>query len=458
MGSTMSDLSDLFDTSSTFADLGLRDPVQRGVEAMGFEHPTDIQARLIPRILAGKDVFGQARTGTGKTAAFGIPLFEMAEEGVPVQALILVPTRELAIQVAGELREIGQFTPIKTLAIYGGQPIRKQVNALERDKPEIIVGTPGRVMDLHQRKELKYYNIKWVMLDEVDRMLDIGFREDIRSILRQVPGKPQAAFVSATLSPEIEKLAGDFMDNPEKILAVSGSLTVAAVDQSYLTVESWDKKRLLVHLLTHEEADLTLVFCRMKITVDKLTTYLRNKKIDVHAIHGDMPQGKRNQIMKRLRSGNLSVIVASDLAARGIDVTGISHVINYDLPEDPEIYVHRIGRTARAGRGGIAWSFVTPEDGKLLTQIEVLANREIPFKEYPDFKPGPEPSGVTERRREAAEEKEKADSKIVSRYSGPKPVWDKESKVDTSAFPGGVVPKGKPKRTLGGRARTRRGR
>ena len=451
-------MTNLFDTNSTFKDLGLNNDLLRGIKAMGFNHPTEIQAELIPIILAGKDAFGQARTGTGKTASFGIPLLQTADKKIPVQAMILVPTRELAIQVASEIREIGQFTNIKTLPIYGGQPIKKQINALHRDHPNIIVGTPGRVMDLHQRGELKYHNIERIILDEVDRMLDIGFREDIRSILRKIPGKPQAVFVSATLSKEIEKLAKEFMTKPVKIQAVSGSLTVAAVDQSYLSVESWDKKSLLLHLLTNEEPELTLVFCRMKVTVDHIADFLRRKEISAYAIHGDMPQGKRNSIMKRLRAGKLSVIVASDLAARGIDVAGISHVINFDLPEDPEIYIHRIGRTARAGKGGIAWSFVTPEEGKLLTQIENLANREIPHKNYKSFKPGPPPAKVLEERKKQQQSKDQATSKKNSRYSGPKPVWKNKKSADANKFPGGIVPKGKPKRTLGGRARTRRGR
>ena len=222
-------MNELFDTNLEFSDLNLDERILRGIEKMGFKHPTGIQAQLIPKILAGRDVFGQARTGTGKTAAFGVPILQAADETVPVQALILVPTRELAIQVAGELDEIGQFTKIKTLAIYGGQPIRKQLNALEREKPAIIVGTPGRVMDLHQRHLLSYENIKWAMLDEVDRMLDIGFRDDIRKIMRSIPGKPQAVFVSATLSPEIEKLAHEFMKEPEKIAATVNEIGRAHV-------------------------------------------------------------------------------------------------------------------------------------------------------------------------------------------------------------------------------------
>lgn len=445
-------MSDLFNTDSTFADLGLRQSVLRGVEAMGFEHPTEIQATLIPLILEGKDVFGQARTGTGKTAAFAVPLLHGADKSTPVQALILVPTRELAIQVADEFVSLGKHTPIRTLAVFGGKPIRKNINDLDRN-PHIVVGTPGRVMDLHRRGILKYNNIRWAVLDEVDRMLDIGFRDDIRAILRAIPKQPQAVFVSATISEEIEKLAREFMNDPVKIEAVSGSLTVAQVDQSYLTVNRWDKDRLLFHLLTHEEPDLTLVFCRMKLTVDRVARYLKRKKVEVHAIHGDMPQGKRNSIMRKLHAGKLSVVVASDLAARGLDVSGISHVVNYDLPEDPEIYVHRIGRTARAGRHGVAWSFVTPADGKLLTQIELLANKEIPLKSYPEFTPSEEPEDY---RGKDKPDEEPAAEDIQNRLAGMPAVWEKEEPLDPSKFPDGVAPKKKPKRTLGGKVRTRK--
>ncbi len=450
-------MSDIFDTNCTFAELGLRDSVLKGVDAEGFEHPTDIQARLIPLILEGRHVFGQARTGTGKTAAFGLPMLHLVEAGMPVQALALVPTRELAIQVCAELTRLGKFTPIRSLAIYGGQPIPKQIAGL-KENPEIIVGTPGRVMDLQNRGVLKFHNIKFALLDEVDRMLDIGFREDIRKILKLIHGRPQSIFVSATISPEIEKLAHEFMDDPVKIETVAGSLTVSQVEQSYFTVEPWDKQKLLFHLLTHEDPDLTLVFCRMKVTVDRIAKFLRNQNIDASAIHGDLFQTKRNALMQKLRAGSLSVVVASDLAARGLDVSGISHVVNFDLPEDPEVYIHRIGRTARAGKHGVAWSFVTPDQGKLLTEIELLANTEIPHNSYPDFKPGPIPKDI-KAQMETEEARNEKLSHQRNRYSGPAPVWDKdEEQVDTDKFPGGVAPKAKPKRRLGGKFRTRRGR
>ena len=376
---TAEDAKDLFD-EKTFADLGLRNSVLKALDSMGFKYPTRIQGALIPAVLSGRDVLGQAKTGSGKTAAFGLPLFHLATRQLPFQSLVLVPTRELAIQVAAELSELGQFTPIKVSAVFGGESVRTQSDRLD-EGPEIIVATPGRLMDMVERRVITLANVKFAVLDEVDRMLDIGFRDDIRKILGMIKGEHRTIFVSATISPEIENLARKFMRDPEKIVSTSGSLTVSMVEQHYLSVEPWDKKQLLYHLLTHEEPELTIVFCRTKRTVDNLTEYLQRKGIDVQAIHGDLHQSKRNKVMSKLRDGHLSVVIASDLAARGLDVEGITHVINYDLPEDPEVYIHRIGRTARAGRRGVAWAFVSSEQGGLLTEIEKLANIEIPRME-----------------------------------------------------------------------------
>ncbi len=385
-------MSDTFDQTKTFADLGLRNSVMKGIESAGFKYPTKTQSLLIPPIMAGKDILGQAKTGTGKTAAFGLPLLHSLAKDVPFQALILAPTRELAIQITGELEDLGGHTPIRAVTVYGGQGIQAQADKL-RNGAQIIVGTPGRIMDMLERGHLHFNNIRVAVLDEVDRMLDIGFRDDIKKILGKIPNPDrQTVFVSATISPEIEALGRRYMkDDVEKVVVHSGSLTVNMVKQFYLPVNGWDKKRLLLHLLRHEEPALTIVFCRLKRHVDEIARGLTGRGIDAHAIHGDMSQGRRNSTMTKLRSGKLSVLVASDLASRGIDVEGITHVINFDLPEDPEVYVHRIGRTARAGRDGVAWSFVTPEQGELLTNIELLINAEIPKLEYPDFKPSDTP-------------------------------------------------------------------
>jgi len=464
----------------TFESLGLRNSVLKGCEAAGFKNPTKIQAEMIPLVLAGRDVLGQSRTGTGKTAAFGLPLFNNADRDKPFQSLILAPTRELAIQIADELAELGKFTPIRVSAVYGGQAVHAQAKKLDKG-PEIIVATPGRLMDMVERGHLHLNNVKFAILDEVDRMLDIGFREDIRKILGGIKHPHQTVLVSATISEEIERLARSYMNNPEKLVTTGGSLTVSLVQQHYISVEPWDKRRMLLHCLTHEEPDLTLVFCRMKRTVDDVVAFLCKNGIDAHGMHGDLQQGKRNSVMKRLRHGELGVLVASDLAARGLDVEGISHVINYDLPEDPEIYIHRIGRTARAGRGGVAWSLVTKEQGPLLTAIEKLANTHVPEKTYPDFKPGPLPHDVEARRK--AESMRVQNLKSQSRFQGPSlpapaaaaaaaapaPATGSSGPgrapaqapvpapaMDPSKFPGGVVPTKLPPRMMMGRVRTSR--
>lgn len=438
---------DTFDTNKTFQDLGLNEALLSGVKGCGFVHPTKIQSALIPPALRGEHLFGQAKTGTGKTAAFGIPALQIIEKGQAFGALVLVPTRELAIQIAKELRELGRNTNLGVTSVYGGQPIKIQAERLQKG-PEIIVGTPGRVMDMHERGMLPYNSIKLAILDEVDRMLDIGFRDDIRRILGGMKQRPQTIFVSATIGSEIEKLASKYMDNPTKIVTTEASLTVARVAQSWINVERWDKKRMLLHLLTHEDPALTLVFCRTKRTVDDLTKYLNAKNIDAHAIHGDMYQKKRNKVMDQLRGGHLSVLVASDLASRGLDVDGISHVINYDVPEDPEIYVHRIGRTARAGRDGVAWTLVTTDQGELLTNCEMLANIEIPQTMYDDFKPGPIPADI--RAESELKAKRNSDTK------GKRTDAPKIAAADDHSFPGGIVPVELPKRRMRGKVRTRR--
>lgn len=444
-------LDEIFSTDTSFADLGLGGDLLKAIEKMGFVHPTAAQAEIIPAALAGGDVLGQAKTGTGKTAAFGLPILQMVEDDDPFAALILTPTRELAIQVRTEIRELCSFSDIGVTAVYGGQRIKMQVDRLAKN-PQIIVGTPGRVMDMHDRGYLPYNRLRYVVLDEVDRMLDIGFRDDIRKILGQIKQKHQTLFVSATISAEIEALARRFMNDPQRLEVSSSSLTVSQVQQFHLNVEPWDKNPLLVHLLKHEEPALTLVFCRTKQTVDALARYLERKKFNVQAIHGDMYQGKRNRVMSKLRGGDLKVLIASDLAARGLDVQGISHVINYDLPEDPEIYVHRIGRTARAGRDGVAWSFVTPAQGELLSAIEQLTNVEVPLKSYPSFKPGPVPVAVLDRRQKDEQRAEELRLKHSRKATAP----SAEEATDKTKFPGGLVPKGVPNKRMGGRLRLRR--
>lgn len=449
---------DTFDTSRTFADLGLPAPLLRAVSEKGFTHPTRIQAALIPPALAGKDCLGQAKTGTGKTAAFGLPMLARLDPKGRFNGLVLVPTRELAIQVAKELHDLARHSTHSVAAVYGGHSINAQAHKLEKGVG-IVVGTPGRIMDMHARGLLPYDRVESAVLDEVDRMLDIGFRDDIRKILGSMKQRPQVVFVSATIAGEIERLARSYMNNPEKLVTFEKSLTVTQVKQSYLPVEPWDKKRLLLHLLTHEKPDLTVVFCRTKRTVDQVAEFLARNKVDAHPMHGDMFQKKRDKVMDQLRGGSLSVLVASDLAARGLDVEDISHVVNYDLPEDPEVYIHRIGRTARAGREGVAWTFVCPDQGDLLTAVEMLANIEIPRKEYDDFKPGPVPSDVVAQREVDVKRREESD-RTKNRFAIVAPTVTaagaEPDAVDLSKFPGGVVPTALPQRRLGGRVPGRR--
>lgn len=448
-----------FCLDKTFADLGLSDDILKAMDERGFKHPTKIQAELVPLALTEVDILGQAKTGTGKTAAFALPLLELIEPGDSMCAIVLAPTRELAVQIKQDIEELAPHTGLSVCAIYGGQSINVQAEQL-RKHPEIIVGTPGRVLDMIERGFLSLSQIEFAVLDEVDRMLDIGFRDDIRRILGKCPKDRQTIFVSATFTDEIEKLARKFMQDPVKLEVSAGALTVDLVKQGYVTVEPWDKRRMLAHVLMHEEPALTIVFCRMKRTVDSVVRYLERKGISAHAIHGDLTQSKRNSVMNKFRSGDLAVLVASDLASRGIDVEGITHVVNYDLPEDPDIYVHRIGRTARAGRNGHAWSLVTPAQGALLTDIELLVNAEIPAMTYADFEARERPEDWKDEPtggRPTYEVKGVKKKEATNRFAEESlPAEENLSDAEKAAkFPGGIVPSKKPPRLMRGKTRTR---
>jgi ATP-dependent RNA helicase DeaD len=409
----MSDKAEHPPLPQAFADLGVRPSVLRALAEMKFSEPSEIQALLIPRALAGVDILGQARTGTGKTAAFGIPILQRATKGVSTQAIILVPTRELAVQVDAEIQRLGQFTPIRSVPVYGGQKIVAQMKFLKHH-PEILVGTPGRVIDLLDRRIINFDNVRFVVLDEVDRMLDIGFRDDIRNILSRIKGvnnrntegvnenasasPAQTIFVSATISDEIDRLARKYMREPVEKLVAPGANdrpTVDKVEQYYLSAQPWDKYRLLRMLLERENPDLAIVFCRTKRGAEKVAKRLYSDGIECREIHGNLAQNKREKVMKNFRSGKFDVLIATDLASRGIDVADISHIINLDIPDDSEAYVHRIGRTARMGAGGKAFTFVTPEQGEELTRIENLINMVIPVATVEGFEPSPPPADWT---------------------------------------------------------------
>ena len=371
-----------------FADLGVEVRFLKALHRMQFTTPSDIQSAMIPVALQGKDILGQARTGTGKTAAFGLPILQKLDPAGRLQAMCLTPTRELAVQVTGELRRLALFADLHVVSIYGGQKVSTQLHQLGR-KPHFVVGTPGRVIDFMNRRVLETADVHFVVLDEVDRMLDIGFRDDIRHILSHVPDDRQTIFVSATIEAEIKRLAQRYTRDPAWINVSRDKITVDEVDQSYVTADGYDKFRLLSLILKHEDTPFIIVFCNTKAAARKLARRLHDAGIDAKEIHGDLVQRKRDQVMERFRKHHIRVLVATDLAARGIDVSNISHIINYDIPEDPEIYVHRIGRTARMGAAGKAISFIGRDEGKQLTNIEQLINREIPQRIVAGFAPGP---------------------------------------------------------------------
>lgn len=376
------------DLPAAFRELGLNIELLKGVHSLGFSEPSDIQRAVIPLILERKDVIGQARTGTGKTAAFSLPIIQLLDPQQRLQAVVLVPTRELAVQVTAEVRRLAEFTPFRAVPIYGGQAIKHQLKVLGR-KTQIVVATPGRINDLLDRRKLHLDEVKHVVLDEVDRMLDIGFIDAIRKFLRRVPQPHQTIFVSATISDEIKALTRQFMKDPVEVNVSEDELTVDKIQQGYYSVERWDKFRLLRHVLQEENPKLAIVFTNTKHQARKLAKKLHESGVNVKEIHGDLVQRKRERVMKRFRRHQIQVLVATDLAARGIDVQDISHIINFDIPQDPEVYVHRIGRTARMGAFGQAITFVTSEEGNELTRIEMLINKQVDQLPLDSFTPRP---------------------------------------------------------------------
>ncbi len=374
-----------------FKDLNISTEIQKAVEDMGFEEASPIQSLAIPQILAHKDVTGQAQTGTGKTAAFGIPLLENIDSNnKDLQAIILCPTRELAIQVAEELKKLSKYLPkIDVLPVYGGQPIDRQIKALQTGV-QVIIGTPGRVMDHIDRKTIQLNTIKTVILDEADEMLDMGFREDIEYILEDIPDNRQFLLFSATLPQEIMQLAKRYQNNPEIVKITKHELTTPDVEQKYFEVKEDMKLELLSRLLDLNNFDLSLVFCNTKRKVDKLVSHLQIRGYLADGLHGDLTQNQRDRVMNKFKNGNLEILVATDVAARGIDVGGVEAVFNFDIPNDNEYYVHRIGRTGRAGKTGKAFSFVSGREIYQLRDIQRYAKTKI------DQAPIPSISDVTE--------------------------------------------------------------
>lgn len=353
-------------------------PIARALEEVGYANPTPIQEAVIPAVRDGQDVVGQAQTGTGKTAAFGIPLIEaMSPDVNTVQALVLVPTRELAVQVTNELARLGKFRGVKSVAVYGGQAISRQLDAFQRGT-HIIIATPGRLIDHIRRGTVQLGNLRFVVLDEADQMLDIGFAEDINRILRHVPSSRQTMLFSATMPTPIRRLAYRYMRDPVWILVGGEAEPVDQCEQVYYEVAERDRYAAMEELLIEpERITQALVFRRTKIGVDKLVNYLKRRGHDVQAIHGDIPQGQRDAVMAQFRAKKLRVLVATNVAARGLDIPAVSHVINYDMPDNVEEYIHRIGRTARMGRPGTAITFVSEWDFEMLEVIQAHVSDEL---------------------------------------------------------------------------------
>jgi ATP-dependent RNA helicase DeaD len=365
-----------------FDDFNLSKETMKSIAEIGFEEPTPIQVSAIPLIMAGHDIVGQAQTGTGKTAAFGIPIVENCHKGKNPFAIILEPTRELAVQVAQELLMIGKFKKISVLPIYGGTSIERQIKILQRGV-NVIVGTPGRVMDHMQRRTISLSDIKIVVLDEADEMLDMGFVEDMEKIIKATPSERQTLLFSATIPQPIMNIAKRYMRNPEKIRVNANDIVIPKIKQIFYEVREADKVNALSRLLDVEDPQLAIVFCHTKRSVDEVSTKLEQMGYNAGALHGDFTQASRDEVMNKFKTGMLDILVATDVAARGLDIKDVTHVINYSIPQNPDSYVHRIGRTGRAGKSGIAITFVTPREYNHLRLIEKTAKTSIGRKKLP---------------------------------------------------------------------------
>lgn len=364
-----------------FSELGLSNKLLKAIKRSGYEEATPIQAETIPMVLEGQDVIGQAQTGTGKTAAFGLPIIEHVDTDNPaIQALIISPTRELAIQTEEELFRLGKEKRVKIQVVYGGADIRRQIRSLEKN-PQILVGTPGRLRDHLRRGTVDISRVKTLVLDEADEMLKMGFLEDIEDIIKQTPSERQTLLFSATMPPEIKRIGVQFMHDPQTVKIKAKELTTDLVDQYYVRAKDYEKFDIMTRLIDVQDPDLTIVFGRTKRRVDELSRGLIARGYNAAGIHGDLTQDRRSKIMRRFKEGQLDILVATDVAARGLDISGVTHVYNYDIPSDPDSYVHRIGRTGRAGHHGVSLTFVTPNEMDYLHEIEKLTRvRMLPMK------------------------------------------------------------------------------
>jgi ATP-dependent RNA helicase DeaD len=426
---------------TTFKDLGLSPPIQQAIDELGFDEPTPIQEQAIPELLGGHDVIGQAQTGTGKTAAFGLPLLQYLDPADDeVQAIVLTPTRELCIQVTQALRAYAEHLDIEIVAVFGGAPIRSQQSQL-RSGAHVVVATVGRMMDLMSRRSLVLTAARYVVLDEADEMLDLGFIEDVEKILRMCPSGRQTALFSATMPPPIQRLAEGYMYDPTTISITPKELTVDAIAQAFIEVPAKEKGARLVELLKTEEPEQAIIFTRTKIGASKLEKLLKDKGLDVKALHGDLSQGVRDGVMISFKDHRVKLLVATDIAARGLDIEHVTHVINYDVPNSSETYVHRIGRTGRVGRTGRAITFVTPEQRDEIGRIERDVKTSIGEWESPEERlehaPRPRRRERSERRRAVEKVERSAPSAAAGNGDAPEAVaaengdGDEQAKSDT---------------------------
>jgi ATP-dependent RNA helicase DeaD len=368
--------------TTDFTSLNLREELVQAITGLGYSEPTPIQTAIIPIMLKGADVIGQAQTGTGKTAAFALPILHNFTAQRHVQGLILAPTRELALQVADSMTEYGKHLNVRVLAVYGGQPYGPQISRLNRGV-DIVVGTPGRLLDLIERKVLNIQHVGTVVLDEADEMLNMGFIEDVEKILGETPPERQTALFSATMPPRIRSLANRFMRDPQHVNIKRDTLTLASTEQRYYLVHESDKTNALTRLFEIEPIKSALIFARTRAETSQLANELVVRGIPAEAIHGDLDQKAREAVLSRFRSNQLKVLVATDVAARGLDIEDISHVFNYHLPDDAEVYIHRIGRTGRAGKTGIAITLLSPREKRRMREVEALTKQLVTKMELP---------------------------------------------------------------------------
>jgi len=360
-----------------FSEMNLKPEILKAIKRSGFEEATPIQEKTIPLVLEGKDVIGQAQTGTGKTAAFGLPILQnLDKQHDSIQAIIIEPTRELAIQTQEELFRLGRDEKARVQVVYGGADIRRQIRALKQT-PAILVGTPGRLLDHLKRGTIDISKVKTIVLDEADEMLDMGFIQDIESILKYASSKHQTLLFSATMPKPILRIGEKFMNDPEIVKIKGKELTANLIDQYFVRAKENEKFDILCRLIDVQNPDLAVIFGRTKRRVDELTRGLQARGYNAAGIHGDLSQAKRMSVLKRFRKGKLDILVATDVAARGLDISGVSHVYNYDIPQDPDSYVHRIGRTGRAGQNGMSVTFVTPNEIGYMRTIEQLTHKKM---------------------------------------------------------------------------------